>query len=155
MNINPFDKFNKEWALVTAGNKDSFNSMTISWGSMGTLWHKDIITIYIRPDRYTFDFLKNSDMFTISFYDEKYRDILTMFGRCSGRDINKVEKSGFNPVFMDDGITYSEANETIVLKKIYMEQLNKDLFNEDIFSCYKDNGPAHYMIIGEVIRGVK
>lgn len=155
MNINPFDKFNKEWALVTAGNKDSFNSMTISWGSMGTLWHKDIITIYIRPDRYTFDFLKNSDMFTISFYDEKYRDILTMFGRCSGRDINKVEKSGFNPVFMDDGITYSEANETIVLKKIYMEQLNKDLFNEDILSCYKDNGPAHYMIIGEVIRGVK
>lgn len=155
MNINPFDKFNKEWALVTAGNKDSFNSMTISWGSMGTLWHKDIITIYIRPDRYTFDFLKNSDMFTISFYDEKYRDILTMFGRCSGRDINKVEKSGFNPVFMDDGITYSEANETIVLRKIYMEQLNKDLFNEDILSCYKDNGPAHYMIIGEVIRGVK
>ena len=155
MNINPFDKFNKEWALVTAGNKDSFNSMTISWGSMGTLWHKDIITIYIRPDRYTFDFIKNSDMFTISFYDEKYRDILTMFGRCSGRDINKVEKSGFNPVFMDDGITYSEANETIVLKKIYMEQLNKDLFNEDILSCYKDNGPAHYMIIGEVIRGVK
>ena len=155
MNINPFDKFNKEWALVTAGNKDSFNSMTISWGSMGTLWHKDIITIYIRPDRYTFDFLQNSDMFTISFYDEKYRDILTMFGRCSGRDINKVEKSGFNPVFMDDGITYSEANETIVLKKIYMEQLNKDLFNEDILSCYKDNGPAHYMIIGEVIRGVK
>ena len=155
MNINPFDKFNKEWALVTAGDKNSFNSMTISWGSMGTLWHKDIITIYIRPDRYTFDFLKNSDMFTISFYDEKYRDILTMFGRCSGRDINKVEKSGFNPVFMDDGITYSEANETIVLKKIYMEQLNKDLFNEDILSCYKDNGPAHYMIIGEVIRGVK
>lgn len=31
--INPFDKFNKEWALVTAGNKDKFNSMTISWGS--------------------------------------------------------------------------------------------------------------------------
>ena len=154
MNINPFDKFNKEWALVTAGDKNSFNSMTISWGSMGTLWHKDIITIYIRPDRYTFDFLKNSDTFTISFYDEKYRDILTMFGRCSGRDINKVERSGFNPVFMDDGITYSEANDTIVVKKIYLEHLNKVLFSEEILSCYKDDGPAHYMIIGEVIRGV-
>lgn len=154
MNINPFDKFNKEWALVTAGDKNSFNSMTISWGSMGTLWHKDIITIYVRPDRYTFEFLNNSDTFTISFYDEKYRDILTMFGRCSGRDIDKVERSGFNPVFMDDGITYKEANETIVLKKIYMQQLNKDLFSEDILGCYKDDGPAHYMIIGEVIRGV-
>ena len=70
-NVNPFEKFNKEWALVTAGTKDKFNSMTISWGSMGTLWFKDIVTIYIRPDRYTFKFLEENDTFTVSFYDEK------------------------------------------------------------------------------------
>ena len=57
-NINPFEKFNSEWALVTAGTKDKFNSMTISWGSFGTLWFKKVITIYIRPDRYTFKFLE-------------------------------------------------------------------------------------------------
>ena len=150
-NINPFEKFNKDWALVTAGNSDKFNSMTISWGSMGTLWHKNIVTIYIRPDRYTFDFLKDNDYFTLSFYDEKYRDELTMFGRCSGRDVDKVEKSGFTPVILDNGITYKEANETLVIKKIYLEQMNKDLFSDDILSCYKDNGPAHYVIIGEVV----
>ena len=44
-NINPFTKFNNEWALVTSGTPNKFNSMTISWGSMGTLWFKDIITI--------------------------------------------------------------------------------------------------------------
>ena len=71
--INPFDKFNKEWALVTAGNRDKFNSMTISWGSMGTLWFKNVVSIYIRPDRYTFEFLNNSDYFTLSFFDERYR----------------------------------------------------------------------------------
>ena len=152
LKINPFEKFNKEWALVTAGNEDKFNSMTISWGSMGTLWHKNIVTIYVRPDRYTFDFLKNNDTFTISFYDEKYRDELTMFGRCSGRDNNKVKKSGFCPIFLENSITYKEASETIFLKKIYMEQMNKDLFNDDILACYKDNAPAHYMIIGEVIE---
>ena len=152
--INPFEKFNKEWALVTAGNSDGFNSMTISWGSMGTLWHKSIITIYIRPDRYTFDFLKNNDTFTISFYDEKYRDELTMFGRCSGKYNDKVKMSGFTPVFMDDGVTYKEAKETIVLKKLYMEQMNKELFSDEVLSCYKDGGNAHYIIIGEVLRGV-
>ena len=91
--INPFDKFNHDWALVTAGNKDHFNSMTISWGSMGTLWNKSIVTIYIRPDRYTFSFLKESDTFTVSFYDDNYKKELLMFGRNSGRDMDKVKES--------------------------------------------------------------
>ena len=148
--INPFEKFNKEWALVTAGNKDRFNSMTISWGSMGTLWFKSIVTIYVRPERYTFDFLKSSDYFTVSFYDEKYKDRLIMFGRCSGRDVDKVSESGFSPLFLDKGITYKEAKETIVLKKIYMQKLDKKLLSPDV-DCYSDGGSEHYMIIGEVI----
>lgn len=148
--VNPFEKFNKEWALVTAGNKDKFNSMTISWGSMGTLWFKSIVTIYVRPERYTFDFLKSSDYFTVSFYDEKYKDRLIMFGRCSGRDVDKVSESGFSPLFLDKGITYKEAKETIVLKKIYMQKLDKKLLSSDM-DCYSDGGSEHYMIIGEVI----
>lgn len=148
--INPFEKFNKEWALVTAGNKDRFNSMTISWGSMGTLWFKSIVTIYIRPERYTFDFLKSSDYFTVSFYDEKYKDKLIMFGRFSGRDVDKVSESGFSPVFLNNGITYKEAKETLVLKKIYMQKLDKKLLTSDM-DCYSDGGSEHYMIVGEVI----
>ena len=146
--VNPFEKFNKEWALVTAGNK--FNSMTISWGSMGTLWFKSIVTIYVRPERYTFDFLKSSDYFTVSFYDEKYKDRLIMFGRCSGRDVDKVSESGFSPLFLEKGITYKEAKETIVLRKIYMQQLDKKLLSPDM-DCYSDGGSEHYMIIGEVV----
>lgn len=149
--MNPFEKFNKQWALVTAGNKEKFNSMTISWGSMGTLWFKNIVTIYVRPDRYTFSFLEDCDYFTLSFYDEKYRNELTMFGRNSGRDIDKVSVSGFNPVFLDNGVTYKEASETIILKKIYMQQFDKDSFNSDILNCYTNDAPAHYMIIGEIV----
>ena len=33
-----FELFQKQWALVTAGNMEKFNSCTVSWGSMGTLW---------------------------------------------------------------------------------------------------------------------
>ena len=152
-NINPFTKFNKEWALVTAGTPNKFNSMTISWGSMGTLWFKDIITIYIRPSRYTFEFLNKCDTFTISFYDEEYKDKLNIFGKYSGRDIDKVSNTGFNPIILEDGITYKEAKETIVLKKIYVQKLDKNLIvNED--SIYNSDEDEHYMIIGEVIRRI-
>ncbi len=149
--INPFEKFNKEWALVTSGKKESFNSMTISWGTIGTLWHKSIVIIFVRPDRYTFKFLKDCDTFTVSFYDEKYRNELSLFGRTSGKDVDKVKESGFTPVFLDNSITYKEANQTIVLKKIYMEQMDKTKYNEDALKCYKENDPAHYMIIGQVL----
>lgn len=153
--INPFEKFNKEWALVTAGNKEKFNAMTISWGSMGTLWHKNIVTIYIRPDRYTYEFLKDNDNFTVSFYDEKYRDELTFFGRNSGKNVDKVKETNFTPIITDDYITFKEAKETIVLKKLYMQQMDKSKFNENILKCYPNDAEAHYVIIGEVVNYIK
>ena len=53
MQVNPFTKFEKDWALLTAGTEERYNSMTIGWGSLGTVWNKDVLTVYVRPDRYT------------------------------------------------------------------------------------------------------
>ena len=64
--INPFERFNSDWALVTAGTPEHYNSMTISWGSMGTIWNKPVVSVYVRPDRYTWRFLKENDTFTVS-----------------------------------------------------------------------------------------
>lgn len=33
-----FELFNKHWALLTAGEGERANPMTISWGSLGTIW---------------------------------------------------------------------------------------------------------------------
>ena len=57
ISYNPFKKFDKEWALVTCGTKEKYNTMTIKWGTMGTIWGKPMIQIFIRPTRYTFEFL--------------------------------------------------------------------------------------------------
>lgn len=37
---NFFETISKEWMLVTAGNKDAFNTMTANWGGIGFLWNK-------------------------------------------------------------------------------------------------------------------
>ena len=34
LDMNPFTKIGKEWALLTAGNKHESNTMTISWGGV-------------------------------------------------------------------------------------------------------------------------
>ena len=68
-----FSEFDQVWALVTAGTPDNFNTMTISWGGMGTLWGRPVATVYIRTSRYTHEFVDANEYFTISFYPEEYK----------------------------------------------------------------------------------
>ena len=44
---NFFEVIGKEWMLVTAGNKDHFNTMTASWGGIGFLWNKPVVYVFI------------------------------------------------------------------------------------------------------------
>lgn len=47
-----FEIFEKQWALVTAGSAETFNSCTIAWGSLGTIWRRSTVTVYVlRPSR--------------------------------------------------------------------------------------------------------
>ena len=55
MKFNPFNLIGDEWMLVTAGDENSCNTMTASWGHLGCLWGQNDPTavIYLRPSRYT------------------------------------------------------------------------------------------------------
>ena len=148
--VNPFERFNTDWAVVTAGPIGHFNGMTISWGSMGTIWHRSIVTIYVRPDRYTWGFLKEHDTFTVSFYPESCRAALMKMGRLSGRDCDKPAEAGLTPKDLDGCVTFAEANQTRVCKKIYMNQLNFDEVPEDAKQIYQNGIEPHWLIMGEV-----
>ena len=89
-----FSVFDKKWALLTAGNKDKFNTMTVSWGGLGTIWGKSVATVYVRTSRYTHEFMDDNEYFTVSFYPEEYRNVLSVMGSKSGRDIDKFALSG-------------------------------------------------------------
>ena len=152
MNINPFEKFNSEWALVTSGESNNFNTMTISWGSMGTVWSKSVVTIYVRPDRYTWKFLKEYDKFTITFFPPMYHDDLLTLGRLSGKNTNKVELTQLTPIALDDTIGFEEASTTIICKKIYMAPMNYEDVPEYAKAIYQNGIQPHYIIMGEVLN---
>ena len=95
---NPFKLIGGDWALVTAGDRERFNTMTISWGGMGIMWNKPVVFSFIRPQRYTFEFTEQNDRFTMSFFDEEYRKALAFCGSKSGRDMDKIAVSGLTPV---------------------------------------------------------
>ena len=150
-NLAPLYKIDKEWALLTCGKKEKFNMMTISWGGLGTLWHKPIATIYVRPNRYTNEFIENNDYFTLSFYDEEYKKDLGFLGSKSGRDIDKISYTNLTPEIIDNVITFKEANLTIVCKKIYFQDLDIKNIPQTEIDRFYNNEPVHRMYIGEVI----
>ncbi len=149
----PFDTFNKKWALVTAGNSlENFNTMTISWGGLGTLWSKPVATVYVKPIRYTYQFLNDNDYFTVSFYDESYKKDLGLLGRLSGKDTDKVSQTKLTPVMMKDSVTFKEAKVTLLCKKIYWQDLDINQMPHDVIQTYYETEAPHRMYIGEVVE---
>ncbi len=154
-NANIFKLFNNEWALVTAGTEGRYNTMTISWGGAGTLWGRPVVTVYVKPVRYTHEFMEANDFFTVSFYPEQYRKALMLLGSASGRDGDKVAKAGLTPKFLDNAVTFAEAHTTLLCKKIYRQDLDLAAMPQSVIEAsYKTEAP-HTMYIGEVVEMIR
>jgi flavin reductase (DIM6/NTAB) family NADH-FMN oxidoreductase RutF len=64
---NPIERIGTDWMLITAGTPERFNTMTASWGSIGVMWFKPVCFCFIRPQRYTLEFMEQHHAFTLSF----------------------------------------------------------------------------------------
>jgi len=148
---NIFKDFCDSWALVAAGSVDNYNAMTISWGGMGTLWSKPVCTVYVRPTRYTYKFMEENDYFTVSFYDEKYKDDLNIMGTKSGRDVDKVSLTKLTVKRLENSITFNEANRTLLCKKIYYQDMDSSKFPSEVLKTFYNKDGIHRIYIGEVI----
>lgn len=150
-NVDIFKKFNKDWALLTAGDKNKYNTMTISWGTLGILWNKEVVTVFVRKSRYTHEFIENNEYFTVSFYSDEYKKDLGILGSVSGRDKDKVSLTKLTPEFLDNTTTFREASETLVCKKIYMQDMDITSIPVDIKDKLYSDFDIHTIVIGEVV----
>ena len=151
-----FEMFNDRWALATAGNIEDYNTMTIAWGSMGTIWGpphqgKPILTIYVSPVRYTHRYLEKNAYFTVSFFPEQYRRDLGILGSRSGRDGDKVALTALEPVAVEHGVDFKQAELTFVCKKLYTHQFEKEQVPPEVADWIYTRVPPHTMFIGEIV----
>ena len=155
LNFDFAERINDRWGLVTAGTADSFNAMTVSWGSLGVLWRKPVITVYVKPIRYTSEFLDREDYFTLSFFPDAYKHDLGILGSRSGRDCDKLAMTSLTPQFLENGIVFKEAELTIVCKKIYSEPLKPEKIPAFAVEDYYENEPPHCVYIGEIVQVIQ
>ena len=148
-----FESFDKGWPILTAGTKDNFNMMTISWGEMGTLWGKPVVSVFVRRSRYTHEFMDKEDYFTLTFVKFMwYHEQLSLIGSKSGRDIDKLKETGFEVFERPHGISFTDADMIIVCKKLFKQQIDMDSMPEDIKAKFYKDGDPHDMYIGEVVE---
>ncbi|MBN1415565.1 MAG: flavin reductase [Bacteroidales bacterium] len=151
---NFFRRINREWMLITAGSTDHFNTMTASWGTLGILWNKPIAVCFVRPHRYTFQFTEKYNYFTLSFFNKNYRSILDFCGTHSGRDTDKVSRTGLIPLELGtDRVSFKQAELIFECRKMYADYIKPENFiMQDII---KKNYPGldfHRFYIGEILN---
>ncbi len=149
---NAVDLISSQWGLVTAGDKDKLNTMTVSWGALGELWGNDTVTVYIRPQRYTAEFLDSKDYFTLSFYPGELKTkIHSVCGSKSGRDIDKVSECGLTPVFDSAAPYFEEAKLVIVCKKVAKGSFTPEqIIDKSIIDAQYPSGDFHYIYYGKI-----
>ncbi|MCI8530958.1 MAG: flavin reductase family protein [Lachnospiraceae bacterium] len=148
---NPFQMIGKEWLLVTAEKDGKVNTMTASWGGVGIMWNKPVAYVFLRPQRYTKEFVDQGETFSLSVLGEEYRETLRYFGSVSGREEDKIAKSGLKVAH--DGATpyFEEANTVMVCRKLYAQSYDPACFiDESLDEKNYPNKDYHVMYIAEI-----
>ncbi|MBM6885652.1 flavin reductase family protein [Pseudoflavonifractor phocaeensis] len=148
---NVFSLIGDQWMLLTAGTGEKCNTMTASWGGLGVLWGKPVATVYIRPQRYTLEFVEREEKFTLAFFGEEYRKALALCGSKSGRDIDKVKECGFIVETADGAPYFAQADLVLVCRKAYWQDMDPTHFLDgEIDGKWYPEKDYHRIFIGEI-----
>lgn len=140
-----------DWMLIAAGDVKNYNMMTASWGGLGMLWHKPVCFIFVRPSRYTFDFLEEKELFSLNFFTDNYRSILNFCGSNSGRDVNKMKAVTLTPVEKNDFVFFDESRLVLLCNTLYFHDINPDHLLPLLTAKVYKNGDFHRLYIGEIL----
>ncbi len=145
------ERLRDEFALLGATRDDGkFNFMTVSWGGVGILWGKEVCFVFVRPERYTYEFCEASERFSLSFFDSSRRADLVFCGRSSGRDVDKARECGFNVEIVDGVPKFDDATLTLTLRKLYAQDIEKACFIDTSLLKNYENAGFHRIYICEV-----
>lgn len=139
--IDPIKEMEQCWALLTAEADGKVNTMTVAWGAMGNVWWKPTVIMYVRPQRYTKEFMDKAGRFTLTFFDDRKKE-MTYLGSTSGRDVpNKIAKSGLHSAEIDEQPTFEEAKYVLCCKTLYRQPMKREDFIDPAFGDknYPDN----------------
>lgn len=155
LSLRPHDFFDRQMALLTSGDfaaKD-FNQMTISWGSIGTMWNLPIVQVAVRPSRYTFQFMERYPDFTLTAFPPNIKNALKYLGSHSGRSGNKLAMTDLTAQAATSvgSPVYAQAELCIECRKIYYQDLDPAYFLSAEIRRQYPLPDYHRVYLGEIV----
>lgn len=148
---NAFEMIGKDWLLITAEKDGKVNTMTASWGGVGVLWNKKVAYIFIRPQRYTKEFVDFSDILSVCVLPNSYRKELAYLGNVSGKDEDKISNANLKVQKYENVPYFDEARLTLLCRKLYAQDLKEECFIEkDIIDKWYPEKDYHTMYVVEI-----
>jgi len=145
----------RQWLLLTSGDfsKKHFNSMTVGWGSFGTMWNKPFAQIVVRPTRYTYEFMERYDSFTLCVFPEKHRKDLVTLGTKSGRDGDKLAEVKLTPAASEHIAApgFLEAELIVECRKMYSGDFEPSRFLDPGIENHYPQKDYHRVYFGEIV----
>lgn len=152
LNYSPFQLIGNDWILITAPDEtkeSGANAMTASWGGLGVLWNKPVATIYVRPQRYSYDLCEKAERIALCILPDEYRASLTYCGRNSGRDKDKLKDCSLDCAEIYGVKVINQSKIALICKKAYADNLKEDNFvNREHLKHYA--GDYHRVYILEI-----
>jgi flavin reductase (DIM6/NTAB) family NADH-FMN oxidoreductase RutF len=156
LRINAINQWDKNWFLLTSGSfiERKFNSMTISWGSMGVMWGKPFVQVVVRPSRHTFSFMEKYPDFTICSFSPEYKKILNLLGSKSGRDMDKINHSGLTSIESKivESPAFAEANLILECRIMYKDRISPEQFLDATIASSYLSKDYHTSYFGEILH---
>ncbi len=154
LTLNPMTLIGNEWMLITAGTPErGYNTMTASWGHLGSLWGHDTSVVYVRPQRHTKQFIDREDCYSLCFFDREHHDKLGYLGTHSGRDGDKVAAVGLTPESDENTTWFKEASLVLICRKLYRAPLAEEAFlDKSVVEKHYPRRDFHDLYVGEILK---
>ncbi len=153
-----FTLVGEDSGILTAGTPEKFNSMVTSWGGWGIVFGKPGVFHFLRSNRYTLELMREQQVYTVSFFDNEFKDDIMQFGMKSGRDSDKMKETKLTAVQTPDGNpAYKEAK--IILECRLAEVTTvvpEDFYNEEdrkfVVDAHAETGEYHKLVLSQITK---
>ncbi len=153
-----FTLIGEDYGILTAGTSEKFNSMVTSWGGWGIVFGKPGVFHILHSNRYTLEQIREQQAYTVSFFDEQFKDDIMQFGMKSGRDSNKMKETKLTGVQTPNGNpAYKEAK--IILECRLAEVTTvapEDFYDEEdrkfVVDAHTETGEYHKLVLSQITK---
>lgn len=145
-----------DFTVITAGTETDYNSMVASWGGFGILFSKPTTWCMLRANRYTLEYIKKEQVYTMAYFDEPYKEQIMLFGTKSGRDSDKMKEHTLTAVKTPGGsMSYKEAKLIVECKLTEVTTVSPDDYysqegKDFVVDAYKEAKEYHKLVFGEI-----